>query len=214
MAYAQLPAIDLAAGPIVRGLVGPNAVTQLQCVLDTRFTPTTTREVFAGAGFARLVDDPPEDMIDAAVPAALFSALWQRFPSMAPEIAWQAGLRTGEYILANRIPAPVRWLLKALPASAASPLLLGAIQRHAWTFAGEGTCEIRKARAGKPAEISIRNNPLAMPECAWHRGVFTALFRSLVCPGARIEHTDCEHEGAPACRFLVHLSRFERGAAA
>ena len=80
--------------------------------------------------------------------------------------------------------------------------MLGAIRRNAWTFAGSGVC--RTAAAPRHL-ISIRDNPLAMPDCAWHAAVSARLFGRLVAPGTGIRHTACCRDGAAACRFEIDL---------
>jgi divinyl protochlorophyllide a 8-vinyl-reductase len=142
--------------------------------------------IFAEAGFIHLLKDRPNGMIDEAIPALLFKTLFSALPDhSARRIAARAGDLTGEYILKHRIPGPVRLLLKTLPPEWAAPFLLKAISRHAWTFAGSGRCAVQN---GRPAVITIHANPLAMPGCAWHRGVFETLFRSLVSRQAEVRH--------------------------
>jgi divinyl protochlorophyllide a 8-vinyl-reductase len=68
-------------------------------------------------------------------------------PAMAAEVARDAGLRTADYLLANRIPKPVQVLLKHLPAPLAARVLLSAIRRHAWTFRRQRQLHAR----GRPA---------------------------------------------------------------
>ena len=125
------------------GLVGPNAVIQLAAAL--RAAPGAiepAERVFASAGALRMLRVPPDAMIDEAIPARLFEALWRELPpEQAARIAHDAGRRTGAYVLANRIPAIARCVLcaRCRPAWPA-PLLLKAISRNAWTFAGSGIC--------------------------------------------------------------------------
>jgi divinyl protochlorophyllide a 8-vinyl-reductase len=47
-------------------------------------------------------------------------------------VARDAGHRTADYRLANRIPGPVQWALKPLPPALASRILLSAIAKHAF----------------------------------------------------------------------------------
>ncbi len=186
------------------GLVGPNAVIQLAAAL--RAAPVAigaAEQVFASAGFLRLLNVPPDVMIDEAIPARLFEALWRELPpEQAARIAHDAGRRTGAYVLANRIPTVAQVVLRTLPPRFAAPLLLKAIRRNAWTFAGSGICRVTP---GNPAIITIAHNPLAMPGCVWHIGVFECLFRALVSEGTRVRHSDCRIDGAPACRFEIDL---------
>ncbi len=187
------------------GLVGPNAVIQL--VEALRAAPDTVgaaEHVFSQAGFPRFLRSPPSDMIDEAIPARLFAALWRELPpAMAAAIAHDAGRRTGAYVLANRIPSAARWVLRALPPRLAAPLLLKAIRKHAWTFAGSGTCRVA---SGRPCVVTIEHNPLAMPGGAWHVGVFECLFRALVSRKAVVRYIDNPSDGVAICRFEIDIS--------
>lgn len=182
-------------------VIGPNAVLQLQAALETRFARAGAEQIFSAAGHERLLRTPPREMVDEAIPAALFRALWRELPARdASSIAHDAGQRTGNYILANRIPSPAKWVLKALPARYAAPLLLQAIRKNAWTFAGSGTCTVE---TGSPTTINIAANPLSMPGCVWHIGVFQQLFRALVHPRTQIAHADRIGADRRICRFEI-----------
>jgi divinyl protochlorophyllide a 8-vinyl-reductase len=119
-------------------------------------------------------------------------------------VAHSAGLRTADYLLAHRIPKPVQALLKRLPATWAARLLLSAIRRHAWTFAGSG---VFTARAGRPTVLTLRSNPLckgvasAVPACDFYAATFERLFRTLVHRDARAVEVACEACGDAECRF-------------
>jgi divinyl protochlorophyllide a 8-vinyl-reductase len=84
----------------------------------------------------------------------------------------EAGQRTAEYLLANRIPRPAQWLLRVLPASIGMRLLSRAMAQHAWTFAGSGHFRVR---FGRPPEFTIDDCPLCRglaleaPEATRHR---------------------------------------------
>jgi divinyl protochlorophyllide a 8-vinyl-reductase len=167
-----------------RGRIGPNAVLQLRTVLLEQEGRAAAERLFTAAGQAEALDDPPSDMVDQAVPAALFSALFRLYPrDRAIGIAEEAGRRVADYVIANRIPAPAVRLLSVLPPILAAPMLFQAIERNAWTFAGSGLCT---ARAEKSPQIEIHGNPLKMPGSVWHRAVFERLFRRLVCAGTRV----------------------------
>ena len=181
------------------GLVGPNAVIQLAEALRTE--PGAAEQVFGRAGFIRLLRMPPDAMIDETIPARLFEALWRELsPGRAARIAREAGRLTGAYVLANRIPSLARLALRTLPPRLAAPLLLRAIRRNAWTFAGSGRCSIAP---GWPATVTIIDNPLVMPGGAWHVGVFEHLFDALVGPGTQVTYSTARIDGRPACRFSI-----------
>ncbi|MEM6971417.1 MAG: bacteriochlorophyll 4-vinyl reductase [Pseudomonadota bacterium] len=194
------------------GRIGPNAVIQLGAAMRALEGETAARRLFARAGHLDLLDHPPAAMIDQRVPIALFATLWRDWPTeCARAVAAEAGRLTGDYIAANRIPALARIALRLMPAGAAADLLISAIRRHAWTFAGSGTCETGKL-PGKGLNtstkrlISIRDNPLAMPDSVWHRAVIGRLFTRLVSPRARVDLTACCNAGDPACRFEITLA--------
>lgn len=89
---------------------------------------------------------------------------------------------------ASTIPAPVRTLLRLLPPPLAIRLLLAAIRRHTYTFAGAAQFSYRLRPepvlrlAGDPAT----GKPI---ECAvepYYHGAFQAFMRDLVSPRARV----------------------------
>ncbi len=189
--------------------VGPNAVIQLGHVLRERLGDGPAEQVFAHADARPLLLDPPGEMVDERVVASLFRALHECLaPAEARAVAAAAGGRTADYLLEHRIPGFAHRLLHALPRRLSARLLLRAVAANAWTFAGSGAF---RALTGTPCAAEIAANPLLMPDCTWHVAVFEGLFRSLVAPRTRVNHTACCLEGDRACRFEIDV---EPGAAA
>lgn len=185
--------------------IGPNAILQTAHAIEAQGGRPLVERVFAAAGLLALLRDPPEKMVPQETAIALFQALRDTLaPDIAREVASDAGHRTGAYILANRIPAPARALLRVLPPRLATPLLLRAVAAHAWTFAGSGRVEVF---AGNPARIEIHHNPLALSNCDWHRSVLETLFRALVAADCHVTETACCHTGAGACVFSISMGR-------
>ena len=183
--------------------VGPNAMLQLAAALRARHGEGVARRVFADAGLPRRLDHPPNALVDEREVAALHRALARDLPpDAAAEVARDAGRRTADYLLAHRIPALARAVLRTLPARFAARLLLRAILRHAWTFAGSGRVTVT---AGRVPVLEIAANPLATGPCLWHAAVLERLFHALASPRARVVETACCAAGAPACRFEIHL---------
>jgi divinyl protochlorophyllide a 8-vinyl-reductase len=184
-------------------MVGPNSVTQLAAALRAHGGEPAVEATFAAAGLAPLLRDPPAHMIDERVPARLHRTLQALLPPpVGPAIAADAGTRTADYLLAHRIPKLAQSLLRRLPKRLAARLLLAAIGRNAWTFAGSGRFS---GRAGDPLVIEIERNPLSTPGNPWHAATFRRLFRALVSPVAQVRVTACCADGAPACRFEIDL---------
>ncbi len=187
--------------------IGPNAITQLAAALTECLGAAESRRLLAAAGLDRYAADPPQAMVGEAEVTALHRVLRAELPHGAREaVCRDAGRRTALYLLEHRIPRLVRALLAALPAQAASHLLLAAIRRHAWTFAGSARFS---AVSGKPVGLSIegcalcRGATLDAPACAYYAATFEGLFRALVHPQARAAETACAACGADACRFEV-----------
>jgi divinyl protochlorophyllide a 8-vinyl-reductase len=154
-------------------------------------------------GLSHYVDKDPSSLIAEAEAMRLFTGVRAALSQAeADALLGVAGVATGRYILAHRIPAPARALLKCLPAPLAAPLLMKAIAAHAWTFAGSGKV-VKRTRPRLTIEIEA--NPLATPGCPWHLGVLETLFRALVSPTARVRHDACCAEGQRSCRSSISL---------
>ena len=196
-----------------RARIGPNAIIQLEMALREQVGAVEAREIFSGAGLLNCMARPPSGMVNEQDVARLHHEVRWRFGGrQAQDILADAGDRTGRYILDNRIPAPVVVLLHHLPAFASSRLLMKAIEKHAWTFAGSGQFEMMRDRLwGGPIVARIVNNPVVMldrsagPICAWHAAVFRRLFRDLVDSRSQVMETECCAAGAAACRFEIRV---------
>ena len=185
------------------GRIGPNAILQLIDVLERRGEFDLCRSVLAEAGVAR----PPRDagMLPEADCAKVHQAL-RRVSPLAEGLLEEAGLATGDYILAHRIPKLAQRVLRLMPGGLAAPILTKAIARHSWTFAGTG--EFRED-SSRPLVVSVARNPLVAgwraetPQCIWHVAVFRRLYGRLVWPGVRVREVACCACGDPECRFEI-----------
>lgn len=183
------------------GLVGPNAILQCQPALMSLGGEDLTRRIYAEAGLSGLLDSPPQAMVPQDEVFALHRAIMDGLtPEEGARVAWDAGARTGDYIVENRIPRLARLVLRAMPARLSGPALLRAIERHAWTFAGDADVyqEITPIM-----RLAILDNPLAMGPCNWHRAVLQTIFRRLVSRRAHVRETRCCGQGHPACIFEI-----------
>jgi divinyl protochlorophyllide a 8-vinyl-reductase len=199
-----------AHGPAARDAtarIGPNAILRVAEALRRAGGVAVERRVFAAARLGFYVGAPPEHMVDEAEVARLHHALRVTLGEAdACAISIDAGRATGRYLLANRIPKPVQTLLRLMPSHLAARVLLQAISRHAWTFAGSGAFI---AAPGRPVRFAIRNNPICRgmlanaPACDYYAATFECLFRELVDRRANVVELECEAMGADACRFEI-----------
>jgi divinyl protochlorophyllide a 8-vinyl-reductase len=189
--------------------IGPNAILQLVPVLEDAAGKDVTAHVMAMAGIIEL-PDPARGLIDEGPAARLHQVMRQELPDVAPTLARDAGWRTGEYILAHRIPRPAQAVLKLLPARLSAPILAEAIAKHAWTFCGSG--EFRLVSSWPPV-FEIGDNPVVrgerseVPLCTWHAAVFERLYTALCGPDWQAVETACCAQGHDACRFELRRTR-------
>ena len=174
-------------------LIGPNAVLQAVAVMEERLGHAETLAILADAQIADLPSG--EHMIPEVDALRLHRWLALHDPMGAFVIAEEAGARTADYIIANRIPRPVVWLLRHLPPWLAAPMLMAAIRKHAWTFAGAGAFAADGAWRFT-IDRSDSLDPVPPPESlfAWYAAVFNRLYRQLVAPDCvcHLDVTECE----------------------
>lgn len=164
--------------------IGPNALIQTAAALRALQGEALAERVFAHAGLARRLTTPPDAMVPAGEAAALMASLGACLPPAAASIvAIDGGRRTGDYLLAHRIPAPIQRLLRAAPRWFSAWALGRAITAHAWTFAGGARVQVRY-RGGVVIDIDDEADPLTR---AWRCAVIERLFGALVAPAASVQ---------------------------
>lgn len=180
--------------------IGPNAAIQLSEAFSANGMKDLAVQIYSKAGCESLLSHPPQDMIDESVVARLFGNVVTGLPpEMATKILSDAGKRTGEYVLANRIPRFARFILPHLPKRLAFHILLRAISKHAWTFAGSGQLVVCKQNSPK---LVILKNPVATKlGCKWHVAVFNVLFSRLVSDKINVHEVTCCGKGESRCTF-------------
>lgn len=189
--------------------IGPNAILQLVPVLEDAAGRDMTEHLLAMAGIFAL-PDPAAGLMEEGPAARLHQAMRTEMPEVAPMLAREAGWRTADYILANRIPRPAQTLLKLLPARLSVPILARAVEKHAWTFCGSGRFTLV---ATWPVRVEIADNPVVRgersddPLCHWHAAVFERLFSALCGRNWTCVETTCCAQGARACRFEMRRRR-------
>jgi len=188
------------------GTIGPNAITRVAEALGARGEESGRRDaIFRAAGLAHYLEHPPTSLVDEQEVTRLHQVMRSTLGiPAARDIADEAGRRTGDYLLAHRIPQPVQPLLRFLPAPVASRILLKAVAKNAWTFSGSGDFT---AEPSHPPRVSIAGCPLCrgahadQPLCDFFGATFEHLFRQLVHPHTRVEEIACQATGDPACVF-------------
>ncbi|KAA6182842.1 bacteriochlorophyll 4-vinyl reductase [Thiohalocapsa marina] len=197
-----MDAADDQVAPIAR--IGPNAIIRVAEALTDRQGPV--QQVFAAAGLAHYLAAMPDAMVDEREVVALQAALRAELGhDEAKAVSFDAGLRTGDYLLAHRIPKGAQRVLRVLPPAPASRILLKAVGKHAWTFSGSGHFSFE---TGRPVRVVIEHCPVCRgiadapePVCDFYTGTFQRLFSTLVSRRTEVREVECSAAGAPACVF-------------
>jgi divinyl protochlorophyllide a 8-vinyl-reductase len=191
--------------------IGPNAITQVVGVVRDWMGPAAALSILQQAGLSQYCAAPPTGMVDETEVAALHAVVWTHSPAQASALLFEAGMRTGDYLLAHRIPRLVQRVLRVMPPAWSARLLAQAIARHAYTFAGSGRFS---HPSGAPFRFRIHDGPLVRhPQagpCDFYRGTFTRIFRQLVHRGAVVVETACQRATQPGnaqadeyCEFMI-----------
>lgn len=191
---------DVSAG--APALVGPHAVIHAVAAMRERLGDREADAILANAQIGAIPTG--EAMIPERDALRLHRWLAMREPIECFAIAEEAGARTADYIIANRIPAPAVWLLRLLPARLAAPLLMRAIRQHAWTFVGAGRFTPEGAWAFE-IDRGAADDPVLVPDSLfhWYASVFQRLYRRLVAPRCRCRQDTTPDERRHQRRFRI-----------
>lgn len=190
--------------------IGPNAILQGMVAMEDALGAPAGQALMVHAGLRAHVDRPPTEMVDERDVQALHRTLRAELGiPRARAIGRHAGLLTGDYLLAHRIPPLARRLLPLLPADWAARALLMAVQRHAWTFCGSGQFSVKPWRRGQPLVVAISSTATCRGESAdeplgdYFGATFERLFQVLVHPATCVREVACVARGDSACEFEI-----------
>lgn len=188
-------------------VIGPNAITRMAEALTAAGGDALCRQIFARAGLSAHLATPPLRMVPESDVASLHRAAIETLgEARAADISREAGRLTGDYLLSNRIPVAAQRLLKRLPRGLAARILVTAIARHSWTFAGGGdftyafSPQLTLSLKGSPICKGLRTQA---PACAYFAATFERVFSEMLGPSLRVTETECEATGAASCVFTV-----------
>lgn len=196
---------------MVQHRIGSDAVLHTLDALSEVGGDHLTQEIIDAAGLRHVVGQTLQEM----VPQSVFSALVQSIEDLLPRsqvdlVAVKSGRKTGAVLLEQYIPEMAQKLLRTLPKRVAGPLLLRALEKHAWTFAGSASVHHID---GPPLKLVIGNNPMAIWGCLWQCALLETVFRRVVSPDARIwqmaccesNPMECCVDYKPPCVFVIEI---------
>jgi divinyl protochlorophyllide a 8-vinyl-reductase len=189
------------------GRIGPNAILQPYAELVAT-VGRAKADAMLHASTGRSPDAMPERMVDEQEANAFARAILGELGPLGQVVLHRAGHRTARYLLANRIPKPAQVVIRLLPARAGLSVLLGAVGRHSWTFAGSGDF----AYGLDPTPwVSVIRCPMCRgvhakgPTCHFYAGTFEGLLQALIHRRAQVVETHCEAMGEDRCRFGLEV---------
>ncbi len=190
--------------------IGPNAIIQTVATLVDRVGASETTAILSAATAWRL-DHLPTEMVDERDVTALMRGVVEHFSVVDAEaIMREAGVRTADYLLRVRIPGVAQRILGILPRRIGLRLLLSAITKHSWTFAGSAEFVVQRDAAGTTT-FSLRGCPVCRgmtahePVCHYYAATVEHLVSTIVVRRARVREVACEAAGGPECRFVITL---------
>lgn len=192
------------------GKIGPNAIIQTVAALREILGDDAARAALVRGGAGNLPDHLPHELIDEREFHALVELLLEQIgEERTLHVMVRSGQLTSDYVFANRIPVVARALLRLLPPRLGLRLLLPAMQRHTWTFAGSGVFayDLTPTPSLSIANGSLFDTPaMAAAMCAYYRGAFEQMFRKLICPQATLRELECQARGDRRCRYVIQCS--------
>jgi divinyl protochlorophyllide a 8-vinyl-reductase len=195
----------------VAARIGPNAIIQTAAALVDRVGAAEATALLQATTQWSL-DHLPETMVDEREVTALVAAVMARHPGPAGEaIMCESGVRTADYLLRVRIPRLAQRVLALLPPRFGLRLLLSAITRNSWTFAGSATFSVERdpshttrfSLVGCPV---CRGMSASAPACHYYASTVERLVRAILAPSAQVVEEECEAMGASRCRFRIALT--------
>jgi divinyl protochlorophyllide a 8-vinyl-reductase len=203
MTAALAPSVPMAR-------IGPNVIIQVAAAaraqIGERFADALVRDATPYS-----LHELPGEMIDQREAQAIVRELVARIGARdAVPVLREAGERTAEYLLANRIPRVAQWVMRALPRRMGLSVLLRAMSANAWTFAGSGAFRVVPFRPWPRLEFGSCAMCAGMhedePMCHFYGGTFEQLIRRLIAPAATVREVECMAQGGHRCRFELSLS--------
>lgn len=184
--------------------IGPNSIIQTVAALEARYGKTEADARLTIAGQGHLIGNLPSEMVEEEKFHDLVKSLDKDLdPGVLAELLNDSGQRTAAYLLKVRIPGFFQKLLKPLPPGLAFKLLLFAISKNAWTFAGSGAFSYT---TGKTPVITVKVTYPAIPVVGnFYLGTFTKLLKELVNPDTIIDASITGTSGNITCRYTCHI---------
>lgn len=190
--------------PRERSFMSANMILPIHEVLSKFIGPDSRDDLFRQAGLRFLPS--PQDPVRERQVAQVHQTIRRELPDDWQHIMKDAGEKAGRVVLAYRMDPGARDLLRRLPWSLATWMLVRTTTQNAWTFSGSGNF-----RVVKTSTLEICNNPVTRaessdaPVCLFQQTVLETVFSHAIDTRLRFVETKCCAAGADACRFELAM---------
>lgn len=184
--------------------IGPNAIIQTFNALSARLGEDRAHLIFKSANHEKYIGNMPTEMVSEAEFHALVDAILAAIGEQdTAGVLKDSGQRTADYLLKNRIPGIFQWLVRRMPERLGMKLLLFAISKNAWTFAGSGAFSFA---VGESMAIRVRVRFPSEPVVAYfYGGTFDKLLCTLINPKVAIAIEAHSDQDGIDCFYPVTL---------
>jgi divinyl protochlorophyllide a 8-vinyl-reductase len=184
--------------------IGPNSIIQTVTALETLYGRSEAEAILKRAGQGHWIGNLPSEMTEESKFHTLAGALLKEVGEQkTAAILEDSGRRTAAYLLKVRIPGFFQNILRPLPPGLAFRLLLFAISKNAWTFAGSGEFSYT---SGKKPEIKVKVTCPSQPVVGnFYLGTFETLLEKLVNQNTSIKASIEKKGSAILCTYTCTI---------
>lgn len=184
--------------------IGPNSIIQTAAALEAAYGKKEAEAILNRAGQGHWIGNLPSEMTEESKFHTLVSALEKEIgEKKTAEILEDSGRRTAAYLMRVRIPGFFQKILIPLPPALSFRLLLFAISKNAWTFAGSGEFSYS---SGKQPVITVKvTYPGKSVVGNFYLGTFETLLEELVNPRTSIKASIRKDRGSILCTYTCTI---------
>jgi len=183
--------------------IGPNSIIQTSESLREHCGNEVKDKVMKAAELEHYIQELPSEMVSETDFHDFVVTLFNdQGKLMTQEILQDSGERTAVYLLKNRIPGLFQSLVKPLPNKWGLKMLLFAISKNAWTFAGSGEFSYN---VGEKSFIKVIVKHPSLPVVSnFYLGTFKRLLGELISSKIEIEPETLEADKSIECTYWIN----------
>ncbi len=184
--------------------IGPNSIIQTAQSLIDHCGIEVKNKLLDQAGLSKYISELPSEMVSETEFHAFVQVLLEdQGKLMTAEILQDSGERTAVYLLKNRIPGFFQTIVKPLPNKLGLKMLLFAISKNAWTFAGSGQFSYHISNESYIKVVVTHSSNAAVAN--FYFGTFKRLLGELIDSRIVLEIETLEAGDTIECTYIFNL---------